>query len=80
MPETNVSGGKVLLERIRKQLKTISIPGVKHATISCGITEWNSSPPDNPETIMNRADDALYEAKRNGRNCVVSNEPVTTVV
>ncbi len=80
MPETNISGGKVLLERIRRQLKTISIPGAKQATISCGITEWNSSPPDNPETIMSRADDALYEAKRNGRNCVVAHEPVAAVV
>jgi diguanylate cyclase (GGDEF)-like protein len=80
MPETNISGGKILLERIRRQLKTISIPGVKQATISCGITEWNSSPPDNPETIMSRADDALYEAKRSGRNRVIAHEPVAAVV
>lgn len=80
MPETNISGGKVLIERIRRQLRAASIPGVKQTTISCGITEWNLSPPDNPETIMSRADDALYEAKRKGRNCVVANEPAAAVV
>ena len=79
MPETPITGGKVVLERIRRQLKTLHIPDVDTPTISCGLTEWNSIPPDSPESIMGRADEALYEAKRTGRNKVVAFEPAEPI-
>jgi len=73
MLETKLSGAKVLLERLRRHVKTISLPKVKLVTISCGLTEWNEGPPpDTAETILKRADDALYEAKHSGRNRVVT--------
>jgi len=71
MPETKISGAKVLLERLRRQAKTISIPGVRHITISCGLAQWNGWRQDTTEDILKRADAALYEAKRTGRNKVV---------
>jgi diguanylate cyclase len=39
-------------------------------TISCGITAMRES--DSPEEAFDRADKALYKAKDEGRNCVVS--------
>jgi diguanylate cyclase len=39
-------------------------------TLSCGITEFSSG--DTPAEIMARADEALYEAKRRGKNQVRS--------
>jgi len=73
MPETKLSGAKVLLERLRRHVRTISLPKVKSVTISCGLAEWDEGPPpDTAETILKRADDALYEAKRSGRNRVVT--------
>ncbi len=73
MLETKLSGAKVILERLRRHVKTISLPKVKSVTISCGLTEWNEGPPlDTTETILKRADDALYEAKHSDRNQVVT--------
>jgi diguanylate cyclase len=39
-------------------------------TLSAGATE--STPSDTTEAIVKRADDALYDAKRRGKNCLVS--------
>jgi diguanylate cyclase (GGDEF)-like protein len=73
MLETKLSGAKVLLERLRRHVKTISLPEIKSVTVSCGLAEWDEGPPpDTAETILKRADDALYEAKRSGRNRVVT--------
>lgn len=38
-------------------------------TLSCGAAEL--APGDSEEDLLKRADDALYEAKRKGRSCVV---------
>jgi len=38
-------------------------------TISLGISSFE--PGDSPSSLLSRADEALYQAKRNGRNCFV---------
>jgi diguanylate cyclase (GGDEF)-like protein len=80
MPETTISGGAVLLERIRQQVSRLSVPGIDNPTISGGLTQWNPTPPDTPQTIMERADNALYEAKRSGRNKVIALPPAEAPV
>ena len=72
MPETRLDEAAILLERLRKEVKNTTIPKVGQITISCGIAEWSGSLHDDPEIILNRADDALYQAKRNGRDRFVT--------
>ncbi len=75
MPETEMHNAARILERIRRQAKTISIPKFRNVTISCGLAQWNGSPDDTPQAILKRADAALYQAKNEGRNKVVESNP-----
>lgn len=60
-------------ERIRSCIETLSINTEKetiHITVSIGLTFFKEG--DDISTICKRSDEALYAAKKNGRNCVVS--------
>jgi diguanylate cyclase (GGDEF)-like protein len=74
MPETGLTGARVLLERIRRLVRTVSIPKIQKISVSCGAAEWSGTIEDNPVQIMQRADEALYEAKNKGRNCVIAKQ------
>lgn len=54
------------LERARQRVSSIPIETVGPRSISLGVTEFKTG--DTLETILHRADLALYEAKENGRN------------
>ncbi|MFD1955100.1 sensor domain-containing diguanylate cyclase [Paenibacillus thailandensis] len=57
-----------IAERIRKKVKEETDPEV---TVSCGVSEWtHDSEKISVESLFNRADIALYEAKNNGKDCI----------
>jgi diguanylate cyclase (GGDEF)-like protein len=80
MPETKLNEAVELLERLCRQVKTITIPNVQSITVSCGVAEWGGIPTDTAENVLRRADAALYEAKRKGRNCVVTSRAITNTI
>jgi len=45
-------------------------------TVSCGVAVTVPGPDDSLENLLGQADDALYEAKAQGRNRVVLAEPL----
>jgi len=68
---------KTLAEHIRKTLantKPETGTGEASFTISIGIAEGN--PNEELATMLDRADEALYLAKRSGRNCVKTQQDV----
>ena len=72
-PDTDRKDGKMIAERLRKKVKemSISIDGYKlDITLSAGISTFPSNSRD-PKALIAKADDALYKAKENGRDCVV---------
>jgi two-component system cell cycle response regulator len=75
MPETDMSVATMVAERLRRRIATepFSIQQGGRAievTISVGIAGI-ASPDDRAASILKRADQALYRAKRDGRNRVV---------
>ena len=73
LPETSVSAGIAVAERIRQSIEQLDVPfetGPIRLTISAGVAQLDSDG-DNWEGLMRRADAAMYDAKRAGRNAVV---------
>jgi len=76
MPETDMAVATVVAERLRRRIASerFSIQQVASAievTISVGIATLDTAD-DTAASILKRADQALYRAKRDGRNRVVA--------
>lgn len=61
LPDCELDGALVIAERIREL-----VPGGQ--TCSVGVAQWR--PGESAESLLRRADDALYDAKRDGRDRV----------
>ncbi len=59
-----------IAEKLRQIIENTSFSVPQQITSSFGVTDFNRK--DSPEAFTNRADQALYKAKHNGRNCVIS--------
>jgi diguanylate cyclase (GGDEF)-like protein len=57
------------LEEARDVIETLRADVPENETVSAGIAEWDGS--ESPRSLMARADLALYEAKRTGRDRTV---------
>ena len=65
-PKLDMSLAARVAERIRKRVEGETRPPV---TVSCGLAEWKTGEgPETVGTLFARADVALYDAKRGGRN------------
>lgn len=71
LPQTNTTEAARVVERMRSALAQIP-DQPEPLTMSVGLAQ--SRPDDHPETIIQRADEALYRAKREGRDRAVTAE------
>ena len=71
-PLTNLDGAMLAAEKIRKQVADLCVPvngGEWLGSISVGVAA-RTSDMKNPEDLIKSADEGVYIAKHNGRNCV----------
>jgi diguanylate cyclase (GGDEF)-like protein len=73
LPETAADGALAVVERLRERIASAPLELENGAqvsmTVSIGLASLNN-PQEGFEALLKRADDALYAAKRAGRNCV----------
>ena len=74
LPNTDSEGASQIVEDIRKELIALSIPHEKsfvadYVTLSFGIATIVPQSGQSPQRLVDKADQALYQAKENGRNC-----------
>jgi len=68
LPQQNKTYACMIAEKLRKTIETSEFPDVGIITASFGLTEYASE--DVVNSLIKRADDALYRAKELGRNRV----------
>ncbi|MCF7957344.1 MAG: diguanylate cyclase [Phycisphaerae bacterium] len=75
MPKTGIDNALVAAEKVRKKIEEctwkISVEPI-NITASFGVAMLNTSHPEDSYELVKRADLALYDAKRKGRNRVVN--------
>ncbi|MDX1464263.1 MAG: diguanylate cyclase [Halomonas sp.] len=71
LPDTRLRGTRIFAERLRGQIAESRLNGLS-VTLSMGVTEYR--PGDDMDSMLSRADEALYRAKSAGRNCVMVDE------
>jgi len=70
LPSTTIQSALIFAEKIREIVEKISFTRNFNITISIGASEVTQG--DTQDSLIIRADEALYESKRTGRNKVTS--------
>jgi len=78
LPKTTKEGAYKFAQRLRTKIEqtVVRVAGIEEHitfTISIGVSEVNYSTDTHIETVLKRADDAMYQAKNEGRNkvCII---------
>lgn len=66
-PDTDTPSAMIVAERIVHAVSQFTFTCNRSQTISIGVASLSEN--DTPDTLLNRADEALYIAKSDGRNC-----------
>ncbi len=82
LPNTSVANAVLVAERVQKRVserriehKGTAIPGESFVTCSVGIYTTKPGTHETEATIIQQADEALYQAKTEGRNRIVTLQP-----
>ena len=75
LPHQTLATAAVVVERLRAAVQQANIPHPDNAphgvvTVSMGVAELTAAASAEPASLLRRADEALYQAKRAGRNCI----------
>jgi len=87
LPNTSAEGANLVARKICDDIASLKLPHARspigsYVTLSCGIATAIPSPQESPDTLILRADSALYQAKTAGKNCIchASNKPESSPI
>ena len=68
LPKTGYDEAMALAEELRAAIEEEPFETIGHITVSFGVALMQTQ--DDEASLQKRADNALYQAKKKGRNCV----------
>lgn len=78
LPESGMEGGLALAEKLKERINEYNFSGAGHLTASFGVAE--SEKGLNVQELVCRADKAMYQAKKTGKNRVCGDTKLDNVV
>ena len=77
LPDTHLQGAQIVAEEMRRMVESLDIgnphsEAIRRVTVSCGVAVMTPTASSQPAGLIAAADACLYQAKRYGRNRVVS--------
>ncbi len=80
LPDSEIGAARAISERLRREVGSIIVPGTTAAlSISIGIVSETPGSAETVDALLDRADRALFEAKRLGRNRIAVYEPLEPI-
>ncbi|MGD9941402.1 MAG: GGDEF domain-containing protein, partial [Clostridia bacterium] len=73
LPFCDLASARVVAEKIRLAVCEATISTKRRVTISVGVAEFDGF--EDLDSLIARADSAMYKAKGQGRNCVACHDP-----
>lgn len=74
LPNTTINSAYIIAEKLRFTMATTNSPSGYPVTLSAGIAAYPSNKALTLDDLLKSADEALYKAKKNGRNLVQNAE------
>lgn len=68
LPDSDINGGYILAEKLRKNIENRNFNSIKKLSVSFGVSQFENG--INEIELVSRVDDAMYNAKKSGKNCV----------
>ena len=77
LPQTHLAGALTVAERIRRDVSTLRLGPAQSVTVttSLGVSSYPAAHVHTMDELVRAADEALYRAKRDGRNRVCLTDP-----
>ena len=80
LPSTEITSALDVARKIKQMVLKIKMKDIKKVTVSMGVTFYRKEFENNPKELLKRLDDLLYEAKKRGRNRIISEDHTGDII
>ncbi len=80
LPSTEITSALDVARKIKQMVLNVKTKDIKKVTVSMGVTFYRKEFDNNPTGLLKRLDDLLYEAKKRGRNRIISEDHTGDII